>query len=122
VPAKKNKGVKIIEEGSSPAAQEEEEGAFQANVPPYGGILMPPRHFEGVPMQAWGSGAAMPPPLRPTVPNVAFAEPYAHLQFLSHNKVWSLLGDTLQGICKVLQSSNPMKIKREKGPQISPMS
>jgi hypothetical protein len=29
-------------------------------------------------MQAWGSGAAMPPPTF-AVPNVAFAEPYAHL-------------------------------------------
>jgi hypothetical protein len=28
-------------------------------------------------MQAWGSGAAMPPP-NFAVPNVAFAEPYAH--------------------------------------------
>jgi hypothetical protein len=28
-------------------------------------------------MQAWGSGAVMPPPN--AVPNVAFAEPYAHL-------------------------------------------
>jgi hypothetical protein len=31
-----------------------------------------------VPMQAWGSGAAMPSP-NFAVPNVAFAEPYAHL-------------------------------------------
>jgi hypothetical protein len=29
-------------------------------------------------MQAWGSGAAIPP-LNFAVPNVAFAEPYAHL-------------------------------------------
>jgi hypothetical protein len=29
-------------------------------------------------MQAWGSGAAVPPP-NFAVPNVAFAEPYAHL-------------------------------------------
>jgi hypothetical protein len=29
-------------------------------------------------MQAWGSGAAMPPP-NFAVSNVAFAEPYAHL-------------------------------------------
>jgi hypothetical protein len=29
-------------------------------------------------MQAWGSVAAMPPP-NFAVPNVAFAEPYAHL-------------------------------------------
>jgi hypothetical protein len=29
-------------------------------------------------MQAWGSGAAIPPP-NFAVPNAAFAEPYAHL-------------------------------------------
>jgi hypothetical protein len=29
-------------------------------------------------MQAWGSGAAIPPP-NFAVPNVAFAEPFAHL-------------------------------------------
>jgi hypothetical protein len=29
-------------------------------------------------MQAWGSGEAIPPP-NFAVPNVAFAEPYAHL-------------------------------------------
>jgi hypothetical protein len=29
-------------------------------------------------MQAWGSGAAMPPP-NFAVPNVAFVEPYAHI-------------------------------------------
>jgi hypothetical protein len=29
-------------------------------------------------MQAWGSGAAIPPP-NFAVPNVAFVEPYAHL-------------------------------------------
>jgi hypothetical protein len=29
-------------------------------------------------MQAWGSGAAIPP-LNYAVPNVAFAEPYAHI-------------------------------------------
>jgi hypothetical protein len=30
-------------------------------------------------MQAWGSGAAMPPPTQLMVPNVAFAEKYTHL-------------------------------------------
>jgi hypothetical protein len=43
-----------------------------------GGIPAPPNYYGGVPMQAWGSGAAMPPP-NFAVPNVAFAEPYAHL-------------------------------------------
>jgi hypothetical protein len=76
---KKNKRGRIREEGSSFAAQEEEEAAFQANVPPYRGIPMPPIYYGGVPMQAWGSVAAMPPPPPPMVPNVAFAEPYAHI-------------------------------------------
>jgi hypothetical protein len=35
-------------------------------------------------MQAWGSGAAMPPP-NFAVPNVAFAEPYAHLPLPQQN-------------------------------------
>jgi hypothetical protein len=44
----------------------------------YGGTSTPPSYYSDVPMQAWGSGAAMPPP-NFAVPNVAFAEPYAHL-------------------------------------------
>jgi hypothetical protein len=42
------------------------------------GIPAPPSYYDGVPMQAWGYGAAIPPPIF-AVPNVAFAEPYAHL-------------------------------------------
>jgi hypothetical protein len=40
---------------------------------------MPPRHYRGVPMQAWGSGATMPPPTQLMVPNIAFAGQCAHL-------------------------------------------
>ena len=46
---------------------------------------MPPPYYESVPMQAWGSGAAMPPPpptyCPPTfvVPNEAFVAPYASM-------------------------------------------
>jgi hypothetical protein len=58
VPARKNKRGRIIEESSSAA---QEEGAQQNYVPPYGGILTPPSYYGGAPMQAWGSGAAMPP-------------------------------------------------------------
>jgi hypothetical protein len=47
-------------------------------VPPFGGTPASPSYYGGVPMQAWGSGAAIPP-LNFAVPNVAFAEPYAHL-------------------------------------------
>jgi hypothetical protein len=75
VPAKKNMRGRIMEE-SSFAAQEER--AQQHYVPPFGGIPAPPSFYGGVPMQAWGSGAAMPPP-NFVVPNVVFAEPYAHL-------------------------------------------
>jgi hypothetical protein len=71
----KNKKVRIIGEGSSTA----QEGGVQQNyVPPFGGISAPPSFYGGVPMQAWGRGAAMPPP-NFAVPNVAFGESYAHL-------------------------------------------
>jgi hypothetical protein len=71
----KNKRGRIIGEGSSTA---QEGGAQQNYVPPFGGISAPPNYYGGVPMQAWGSGASIPPP-NFAVPNVAFAEPYAHL-------------------------------------------
>jgi hypothetical protein len=40
----------------------QEEGAQQNYVPPFGGIPAPLNYYGGVPMQAWGSGAAIPPP------------------------------------------------------------
>jgi hypothetical protein len=40
-------------------------------------------------MQAWGSGAAMPPP-NYVVPNVAFAEPY--VQFLQPQQSVAIIG------------------------------
>jgi hypothetical protein len=72
---KKNKRGRIRGEGSSTA---QEGGAQQNYVPPFGGIPVPPSYYGDVPMQAWGSGEAMPPP-NFVVPNVAFAESYAHL-------------------------------------------
>jgi hypothetical protein len=51
-----------------------QEGGAQQS---YGGSPAPPSYYGDVPMQEWGSGAAMPPPF--AVPNVALAEPYAHL-------------------------------------------
>jgi hypothetical protein len=33
-----------------------------ANVQPFGGITALPSYYDGLPMQAWGSGAAIPPP------------------------------------------------------------
>jgi hypothetical protein len=56
----------------------QEGGAQQNYVPPFGGISAPPSCYGGVPKKHGGSGAAMPPP-NFAVPNVAFAEPYAHL-------------------------------------------
>jgi hypothetical protein len=72
---RRKKRGRIIEEGSSTT---QEGGAQQNHVPPFGGISAPPSYYSGAPMQAWGSGAAMPPP-NFAVPNVIFAEPYAHL-------------------------------------------
>jgi hypothetical protein len=71
----KNKRGRIIGEGSSMV---QEEGAQQNYVPLFGEIPAPLSYYGGVPMQAWGSGAAIPPP-NFAVPNVAFAEPSAHL-------------------------------------------
>jgi hypothetical protein len=73
VPARKNKRGIIVEEGSNSA---QDGGAQQNYVPPYGGIPTPPSYYGGPPMQAWASGAAMPPQ-NYVVPNVTFAEPYA---------------------------------------------
>jgi hypothetical protein len=51
----------------------------QNYVPPFGGILAPLSYYDDVPMQAWGVvQLAMPPP-KFAIPNVAFAEPYAHI-------------------------------------------
>jgi hypothetical protein len=86
VPARKNKKGRIVEEGSSSA----QEGSAQQNyVPPYGGIPTPPSYYRGPPMQAWGSGAAMPPP-NYVVPNVTFAEPYA--QFPQPQQSMAIIG------------------------------
>jgi hypothetical protein len=62
----------------------QEGGAQQNYVPPIGGIPAPSSYYSVVPMQAWGSGVAIPPPSFP-VPNVAFVEPYAHLPQPQHN-------------------------------------
>jgi hypothetical protein len=68
----KNKRGRIIGEDSSTT----QEGGAQQNY--VEGISVPPSYYGGVPMQAWGSGVAIPPP-NFAVPNVAFAETYAHL-------------------------------------------
>jgi hypothetical protein len=95
VPANKNKRGMIVQENSSAT---QEEGAQQNYVPPFGGNPASPSYYGGVPLQAWGNGAAMPPP--------NFAVPTKPLQsymdiFLNHNKVWPSLEDTLQKTCKI---------------------
>jgi hypothetical protein len=81
VPAKKNKRERIVEEGSSSA----QEGGAQPNyVPPFGGIPTPPSYYEGRPMQAWGSGAPLPPQ-NYVVPNTTFAEPYTQFPQLQQS-------------------------------------
>jgi hypothetical protein len=60
VPEKKNKRGRIIGEGFSTA---QEGGVEQNYVPPFGGIPVPSSYYGGVPMQAWGSGPTIPPPI-----------------------------------------------------------
>jgi hypothetical protein len=55
VPVKKNKRGRIIEEGSSAA---HEATKLCATIWRNSGAA--PRYYDGVPMQAWESGAAMP--------------------------------------------------------------
>jgi hypothetical protein len=106
VPAKKDKRGRIVEESSSTA---QEEGVQQNYVPPYGGISAPPSYYGGVPMQVWGSGASMPPP-KFVVPNVAFAEPYAHLPPLQQSV--AIMGGyaarNMQNITTIQTNANQM--------------
>jgi hypothetical protein len=59
----------------------QEGGAQQNYVPPFGGIPTPPSYYGGVPMLAWGSGAAIPPTkfYGTRRSPCGLAEPYAHL-------------------------------------------
>jgi hypothetical protein len=87
----------------------QEGGAQQNYVPPFEGIPAPPSYYGGVPMQVWGSGAAIPPP-NFAVPNVAFAEPYAHLPQPQQNV--SIIGGyavrNMQIIAAILNNANQM--------------
>jgi hypothetical protein len=95
-----------LEEGSSMA---QEGGAQQNYVPPFGGIPAPPSYYSGVPMQAWGSGAAMPPP-NFAVPNIAFAETYAHLLKPQQNvaTIGGYAARNMQNIAAILTNANLM--------------
>jgi hypothetical protein len=60
-------------------------------------------------MQAWGSGAAIPPP-NFAVPNVAFAEPYAHLPQPQQNVaiIGGYAARNIQNIAAILSNANKM--------------
>jgi hypothetical protein len=105
-PAKKNERGRIIGEGSSTA---QEGGAQQNYVPPFGGIPAPPSYYGGVPMQAWGSGAAMLPP-NFAVPNVVFADPYAHLPQPRQNMaiIGGYTARNMQNIAAIQTNANQM--------------
>jgi hypothetical protein len=95
-----------LEEGSSMA---QEGGAQQNYVPPFGGIPAPPSYYGDVPMQAWGSGGAMPPP-NFAMPNVAFAEPFAHLPQPQHNVaiIGGYAAMNMQNVAAILTNANQM--------------
>jgi hypothetical protein len=103
---KKNKRGRIVGEGSSTS---QEGGAQQNYVPPFGGILAPPNYYGGVPMQAWGSGAAIPSS-NFVVPNVAFAEPYAHLPQPQQNVaiIGGYAARNMQNIAAIQTNANQM--------------
>jgi hypothetical protein len=86
------------------------QGGVQQNyVPPFSGILAPPSYYGDAPTQAWGSSAAMPSP-NFAVPNVAFADPYAHLPQTQQNAV--IIGGyaarNMQNITAIQTDANQM--------------
>jgi hypothetical protein len=105
VPVKKNKRGRIIGEGSSMA---QDGGAQQNYVPPFRGIPTPSSYYGGVPMQAWGSGAAMPPPFCGAQRSLCGA---IYTSSSTTKKVWPSLEDTLRETCKISQPSKPMQTK-----------
>jgi hypothetical protein len=104
VQARKNKRGRIVEEGSSSA---QEGGAQQNYVPPFGGIPTPPSYYGGPSMQAWGSGAVVPPQ-NYVVPNVTFAEPYA--QYPQPQQSMAIIGGyaarNMQNVAAILGEGN----------------
>jgi hypothetical protein len=78
-------------------------------VQPFGGIPEPPSYYDGVPLQAWGNGAAIPPQIF-AVPNVAFAEPYAHLPQPQQNvaTIGGYAARNVQIIATILTNANQM--------------
>jgi hypothetical protein len=70
-------------------------------------------------MQAWGSGAAMPPQ-NYVVPNVTFAEPYA--QYPQPQQSVAIVGGYVARNMQTLQPSNPTRLNLVRAMQILPMS
>jgi hypothetical protein len=106
VPAKKNKRGRIIEKV---LPRPKKEVCKKNYVPPFGGIPAPPSYYGDVLMQAWGSGAAMPPP-NFAVPNVAFVEPYAHLPQPQQNMaiIGGYTARNMQNIATIQTNANQM--------------
>jgi hypothetical protein len=102
----KNKRGRIMGDGSSMA---QEGGAQQNYVPAFGGIQVPPSYYGGVPMQAWRRGAAIPPP-NFVVPNVVFAEPYAHHPLPQQNVaiIGGYAATNMQNITAIQSNANQM--------------
>jgi hypothetical protein len=77
-------------------------------VPPFGGIPAPLSYYGGVPMQAWGSGVAMPPP-NFAVPNVAIVE---HLHIFLTQQCVAIIGGyaarNMQNIATIQTNANQM--------------
>jgi hypothetical protein len=73
------------------------------------GIPAPPSYYGGVPMQEWGSGASIPPP-NFAVPNIDFAEAYAHLPQPQQNAaiIGGYAARNMQNIAAILTKANQM--------------
>jgi hypothetical protein len=83
-------------------------GAQQNYVPPFGGIPTAPSYYGGPPMQAWGSGPAMPPQ-NYVVPNVTFAEPYTQYP-QPHQRMAIIGGYAARKTFKTSQPFNPTRL------------
>jgi hypothetical protein len=105
VPAKKNKNGKIIGEGSSMA---QEGGAQQNFVPPFGGTPAPPIYYGDVPMQAWGSGAAMPPPICGAQRSLCRAICTPSLTTTKCGHHWRIRCEKMQNIAAIQTNANQM--------------
>jgi hypothetical protein len=80
----------------------QEGGAQQIYVPPFRGIPAPPSYYSGVPMQAWGSGAAMPHHFCGAQRSLCGAICTSS----STTTKWTPLEDTLQNIAAIQTNAN----------------